>query len=72
MDNWPYWLAIMRTFVQLRHLMDSNEELARKVKNLEKKYDEQFQAVFHAIQRLIDEEERRKQKPPRSIGYRKG
>ena len=33
-------IAIMRTFVQLRRLMDSNAELARKIDNLEKKYDE--------------------------------
>lgn len=31
-------IAIMRTFVQLRRLMDSNRELARKVETLEKKY----------------------------------
>src|SRR5437868_3093898 len=34
-------VAIMRTFVQLRRLMDSNRDLARKIEALEKKYDEQ-------------------------------
>jgi hypothetical protein len=33
-------IAIMRTFVQLRRLMDSNADLARKIESLEKKYDE--------------------------------
>jgi hypothetical protein len=33
-------IAIMRTFVQLRRLMDGNAELARKIESLEKKYDE--------------------------------
>jgi hypothetical protein len=33
-------IAIMRTFVQLRRLMDSNADLARKIEGLEKKYDE--------------------------------
>ncbi len=33
-------IAIMRTFVQLRRLMDSNRDLARKIDTLEKKYDE--------------------------------
>ena len=33
-------IAIMRTFVQLRRLMDSNRHLARKIEALEKKYDE--------------------------------
>ena len=46
-------IAIMRTFVQLRRLMDSNANLARKIENLEKKYDEKFAAVFAAIKQLI-------------------
>jgi hypothetical protein len=46
-------IAIMRTFVQLRRLMDTNRDLARKVEALEKKYDEQFAEVFAAIKELI-------------------
>ena len=46
-------IAIMRTFVQLRRLMDSNHDLARKIEALEKRYDEQFAAVFAAIKQLI-------------------
>ncbi len=46
-------IAIMRTFVQLRRLMDSNADLARKIEDLEKKYDEQFAVVFEAIKQLI-------------------
>jgi hypothetical protein len=46
-------IAIMRTFVQLRRLMESNRELARKIDTLEKKYDEQFAVVFAAIKELI-------------------
>ena len=46
-------IAIMRTFVQLRRLMDSNADLARKIEGLEKKYDEQFAVVFAAIKQLI-------------------
>jgi hypothetical protein len=42
-------IAIMRTFVQLRRLMDGNAELARKIESLEKKYDEKFATVFAAI-----------------------
>ncbi len=59
-------IAIMRTFVQLRRLMDSNANLARKIESLEKKYDEKFAAVFAAIKQLIA--------PPdphqRKIGFR--
>jgi hypothetical protein len=46
-------IAIMRTFVPLRRLMDSNRDLARKIEALEKKYDEQFAEVFAAIKELI-------------------
>jgi hypothetical protein len=46
-------IAIMRTFVQLRRLMDSNADLARKIEGLEKRYDEKFAVVFAAIKQLI-------------------
>ncbi len=49
-------IAIMRTFVQLRRLMDSNALLAEKIESLERKYsdhDQQFQIVFDAIKKLI-------------------
>ena len=46
-------IAIMRTFVQLRQLMDTNRDLARKIEAMEKKYDEQFAEVFAAIKELI-------------------
>lgn len=62
-------IAIMRTFVQLRRLMDSNRHLARKIEALEKKYDEQFAVVFDAIKRLIAEENGRKALPKRRIGF---
>jgi len=61
-------IAIMRTFVQLRRLMDSNRELARKIAEMEKRYDEQFGTVFQAIQQLIAEEE----EPQRKIGFGDG
>ena len=32
-------IAIMRTFVQLRRLMDSNRDLAQKIGEMEEKYD---------------------------------
>ena len=42
-------IAIMRTFVQLRRLMDSNRDLARRIEAMEMRYDEQFASVFEAI-----------------------
>jgi len=62
-------IAIMRTFVQLRRLMDSNRDLARKIEAIEKKYDEQFAVVFDAIKQLIAEDEGRKAQPKRRIGF---
>ena len=62
-------IAIMRTFVELRRLMDSNRELARKIEAMEKKYDEQFAVVFEAIKRLIAEDEARRATPKRRIGF---
>jgi hypothetical protein len=62
-------IAIMRTFVQLRRLMDSNRELARKIETMEKKYDERFAIVFDAIKRLIAEEDAGKAAPKRRIGF---
>jgi hypothetical protein len=62
-------IAIMRTFVQLRRLMDSNRNLARQIEALEKRYDEQFASVFDAIKQLIAEDESRKPKPKRGIGF---
>ncbi len=41
-------IAIMRTFVRLREMISSNKALARRLTDLEKKYDGQFQVVFEA------------------------
>ena len=60
-------IAIMRTFVQLRRLMDSNRDLARRIDALEARYDEQFAGVFNAIKQLIADE--RQHKTKRSIGF---
>ena len=62
-------IAIMRTFVQLRRLMDSNRDLARKIEAMEMKYDEQFSVVFDAIKQLIADDETRKTQPKRRIGF---
>jgi len=58
-------IAIMRTFVKLREMISTHKDLAKKLKELEKKYDGQFQIVFEAIRQLIEIEEKPKQK----IGY---
>ncbi len=46
-------IAIMRTFVKLRRMLESSEELSRKLAELESRYDEQFRVVFEAIHELM-------------------
>jgi hypothetical protein len=58
-------VAIMRTFVQLRNILASHEDLARKLNELEKKYDEQFSIVFDAIRQIMSPPV----SPKRKIGF---
>jgi len=46
-------IAIMRAFVKLRALILSNEHLARKLHDLEQRYDHQFKVVFDAIRQIM-------------------
>ncbi len=58
-------IQIMRTFGKLRDMISSHKDLAKKLTELEKKYDGQFQIVFEAIRQLMTIEE----KPKRKIGF---
>lgn len=46
-------IEIMRTFTRLKQMLASNTELARKLADLEKRYDAQFKVVFDAIRQLM-------------------
>ncbi len=46
-------IAIMRAFVQLREMLATHKDLARKLETLERKYDAQFKVVFDAIRQLM-------------------
>ncbi len=59
-------ITIMRTFVHMRETMASHKELARKIMQMEQKYDSQFKAIFDAIRRLM---EPLPEPPKRPIGY---
>ena len=48
-------IEIMRAFVRLRQLLATNAGLARKLDELERKYDAQFRVVFEAIRALMRE-----------------
>ncbi len=58
-------IAIMRAFVRLRQMLSSNKSLARKLEEMEKKYEEQFKVVFDAIRALMVPPE----KPRKKIGF---
>jgi hypothetical protein len=47
-------IEIMRAFVRLRQMLASHADLARKLEQLEKKYDKQFAVVFDAIRQLME------------------
>jgi hypothetical protein len=47
-------IAIMRAFVKLRQLLRTNEELNKKMIDMEKKYDKQFKIVFQILQQLME------------------
>ena len=58
-------IQIMRIFTKLRELLVSNKDLARRLDDLEKKYDGQFKIVFEAIRQLMTPQET----PKRKIGF---
>jgi len=57
---------VVRAFVRLREVLGTHKELARKLDELEKKYDTQFKAVFDAIRQLMTPPAKER----RSIGFR--
>ena len=61
-------VAIMRTFVRLRQILESNRELAQKFSELEQrigKHDDAIAAILEAIRQLMAPPE----KPRREIGF---
>ncbi|MEO8145035.1 MAG: ORF6N domain-containing protein [Betaproteobacteria bacterium] len=46
-------VEIMRAFVRLRDLIGHNREMAKRLNDLESKYDRQFKVVFDAIRELM-------------------
>ncbi|MEI7481252.1 MAG: ORF6N domain-containing protein [Elusimicrobiota bacterium] len=50
-------IAIMRAFVRLRELLSTHKDLARRLDELEGRYDSQFKMVFDAIREMMDKPE---------------
>lgn len=59
-------IAIMRAFVKLREMLASHRDLARRLDDMEKNYDDQFKVVFDAIRELMKPAAR----ISRKIGFR--
>jgi hypothetical protein len=60
-------LQVVRIFIKLRQILETNKELAQKIEQLEEKYDHQFKIVFDAIKQLLTQEENVKTEP---IGFK--
>ena len=46
-------IAIVRTFVKLRQMLETHAKLAEKLEELESKYDDQFRVVFEVLNELM-------------------
>ena len=57
-------VEIMRAFVRLRRIMSEQADLARKLDDLEQRYDAHFKVVFDALRELMA--------PPEAGGRRIG
>ena len=62
-------IAIMRVFVKMRQMLETNRELAQKFSELEQrvgKHDEEIAAIFEAIRQLMAPPEKPRK---REIGF---
>ncbi len=59
-------IQVVRAFVQLRGVLASHRELARRLDELESRYDGQFKQVFEAIRELMEPPA----PPSKQIGFR--
>lgn len=62
-------VEIMRAFVRLRDLIGHNRDLAKRLDDLESRYDQQFKVVFDAIRELMTPPA---PAPKRRIGFVEG
>ena len=58
-------IAIMRAFVQRRRAIATNDELRKKIEQLERFYDAKFEIVFSAIKQMFESAV----KPKSGIGF---
>ncbi len=63
-------VVIVRAFVKLRALLSTQQELERKILELESKYDQQLKLIFQAIRELMQQDQLDQNRP--MIGYKHG
>ena len=59
-------IQIIRTFTKLRELLATNEELQRKIMQIEDRYDKKLKEIFSVLQLLLKEDK----KPKTEIGFK--
>ncbi len=59
-------IQIIIIFTKIREMLASHVDLKRKIEDMEKKYDKQFQMVFDAIKELLEPISK---KPKKEIGF---
>lgn len=55
-------IAIMRTFVKIRQMLESHVKLAGKLTEMEDKYDEQFRVVLEVLNELMSPLDKKEKK----------
>ncbi len=50
-------IIIIRTFINLREMLITHKDLAKKINDLELEYDENFKVVFQALKKLMQDPE---------------
>jgi phage regulator Rha-like protein len=58
-------IQVVRAFIRLREILATHKELARKLAELEQKYDKRFKVVFDAIRYLMTPPEKKR----KQIGF---
>ena len=63
-------IQIMRVFVQIRQLAMNYKDLSDKLKEMETKYEQNFNDIYHAINYLLEKDNQEtEQKERKKIGY---
>ena len=60
-------IQVVRAFIRIRTILAAHKELARKLEEMERKYDARFKVVFEAIRQLMRPE--LPEPPRRPIGF---